>query len=391
MNIEKIVNEIKEQCLAQGQSALLGFTKKFDGLDLDSFILEINDDIKIDKTLEQAILQARDNIYKFHFAEYQKLILNEKIETFSEITCFKKFTAIEKVGIYIPNGLFSSLLMTVVSAQIVGCDDIVICTPPNVSDVVLYTCKILGIKKIYRLGGAQAVFAMAYGIGEIPKVSKIFGPGNEYVDAAKKIVSSIVAIDMPAGPSEVLVVADEGAKVDDVIYDLLAQLEHGRESKAWLFATSQKLLDEVNEKIKDVVKNAKRSSVLEVSINNLICEKFDSVEEAIKKSNEIAPEHLILNINKAVDFASLVSNAGSVFLGRFTTESLGDYFSGSNHVLPTAGFAHSFSGLSCASFGKFITFQNITKNGLQNVAQSVAAMAEAEGLEMHAKSILSRI
>lgn len=390
MNIDLAVKNIEQECLNKGQEALISLTKKFDKIDLESFIYKIEDEIKIDQALESAILKAKDNIYKFHFAQYQKLIDNKIVETSDEVSCFKKFRAIENVGIYIPSALFSSLLMTVIPAQIAGCKNITICTPPNVSNVVLYVCKILGIKKIYRLGGAQAIFAMADGIGEIPKVSKIFGPGNEYVDAAKKMVSNKVAIDMPAGPSEVMVVADKNAKVEDVAYDLLAQLEHGPKSRAWLFSDSQNLIDLVNLKTKEIIKTAARAFIIKHSINNLICQKFDSIKEAIKKSNEIAPEHLILNIENAANFVDEIKNAGSVFLGRYTTESLGDYFSGGNHVLPTAGFASSFSGLCVSSFGKFITFQEIKQGGLENAAKHVAVMAEAEGLEMHAKSILSR-
>lgn len=391
MDIIKVVSDIKERCLSGGQSALLELTKKFDQLDLDSLVFEIPDDIKIDEALASAILKAKDNIYKFHLEEYKKLLDNKPVQLSNQINCFKKFTAIENVGIYIPNGLFSSLLMTVIPAQIVGCKDITICTPANVSDVILYVCKILGVKKIFRLGGAQAIFAMAYGVGEISKVDKIFGPGNEYVDAAKKMVSNQVAIDMPAGPSEVLVIADDEAKTNDVIYDLLAQLEHGKESKAWLFTTSDRLLSEVKLQINQVIKTAKRANILECSINNLVCRKFENIKSAIDESNKIAPEHLILNVEKFADFIDLITNAGSVFLGRYTTESLGDYYSGSNHVLPTSGFAHSFSGLSCLSFGKFITFQEIKKDDLENVARAVSLMANAEGLEMHAKSILSRV
>ena len=389
--MKNIVLKIREDILSQGEAALFAITKEVDKIALESFIYKVPQNIKIDKNLAAAIKIAKKNIEKFHKAEYKKLYKNNKIETSSEIFCWKKFTPIQNVGLYVPNGLFSSLLMNVIPAQIAGCSKIIICTPPNPSQEILYVCRLLKINKIYTIGGAQAIFAMAYGVGEISKVDKIFGPGNEFVNEAKKLVSCEVAIDMPAGPSEVLIIGDENTKTYDAIYDLLAQLEHGKESRAWLFSSSDTLIKNVQEKIMAEIKKFPRQEILQKSINNLVCKKFNNIVEALDESNKIAPEHLILNIKDAENYLDLVKNAGSVFVGKYTTESLGDYLSGTNHVLPTSGFAKSFSGLSVLSFGKFITFQTTSKQGLESVAAHVATMAKAEGLNFHAESILSRL
>lgn len=389
MNILEKVQEIKDICLNKGQDGLFELTEKFDNIKLLTFVYQVPKNIKIDEKLEESIKIARDNIYKFHKAECDKLteFESDKIETSNEITCWKKFTPIENVGVYIPNKLFSSVLMNIIPAQIAGCKNIIVCTPPNPSNEILWTLNLLGIDTIYTIGGAQAIFAMAYGIGEIPKVDKIFGPGNEFVDAAKRIVSNEVAIDMPAGPSEVLVIADEKANKNAIIYDLLAQLEHGKESKAWLFCTDDLLIQAVKKDIKDIAMNSSRRNILESSLNNIVMKKVENINEAIDESNKIAPEHLILNILNAEQCLNKITNAGSVFVGRNTPESLGDYLSGTNHVLPTNGFARAFSGLSVLSFGKFITFQTATVDGLKNISENVKIMAEAEGLEFHAKSV----
>ena len=390
-DILKTVTEIRDNALAQGQQYLLDLTLKFDKISLESFVYEVPKQVAVAPELAQAIEIAAENIYKFHQAECDKISANEVVETFAGIRCFKKFTPIANVGIYVPNGLFSTLLMTIIPAKISGCKNIVICTPPNPSAALLYVCKVLDIEKIYTIGGAQAVFAMAYGIGEIPKVDKIFGPGNEYVDAAKRLVATEIAIDMPAGPSEVLVIADDKTDKKAVIYDLLAQLEHGKESRAWLFTTSQELIDEVTKDIAIEAQKFPRSKILEMSLKNLSYGCFADVKTAIVAANEIAPEHLIINVEMAETYQDLVENAGSVFVGKYTTESLGDYASGTNHVLPTAGFAKSYSGLSTLSFGKFITFQQASKEAVQRIGKHVAVMAEAENLQLHAQSILVRV
>ena len=339
--------------------------------------------------MEESIKIARDNIYKFHKIEYDKLksFGNDKIETSQGITCWKKFTPIENVGIYVPNKLFSSVLMNIIPAQIANCQNIIVCTPPNPSNEILWTLNLLGIDKIYTIGGAQAIFAMTYGIGEIPKVDKIFGPGNEFVDTAKRMVSNEIAIDMPAGPSEVLVIADENVNKKSVIYDLLAQLEHGNESRAWFFSNNQEVIDYINKDIINFIEFSSRKNILKNSIQNLIIQKVDNIDEAIEKSNKIAPEHLILNILNANKYIDKIQNAGSVFIGQNTPESLGDYLSGTNHVLPTNGFAKAFSGLSVLSFGKFITFQEATEEGFNNISENIKIMAKAEELEFHAISI----
>ena len=392
-DVVKIVEGIRETCLNRGQDGLLELCKKFDKLEGNSLIFNIPDNIEVDRNLQEAIKTAIENITKFHKAEFKKLqsFQDEKVKTTAGIVCWRKFTAIENVGVYVPNMLFSSALMNIIPAQIAGCKNIVVCTPPNPSNAILYALKVLGIDKIYTIGGAQAIFAMAYGIGEIPKVDKIFGPGNEFVDTAKKMVSQFVAIDMPAGPSEVLVITDETAKKEDTMYDLLAQLEHGRESKAWLFTTDLAQANWIKDNIMKVAEQSNRWNLLEKSLNNLQIEVVKNLDEAVEKSNKIAPEHLIINTKNAAQIAEKITNAGSVFIGSYASESLGDYLSGTNHVLPTSGFARGFSGLSVLSFGKFITFQNVSKEGLKTVGEKTICMAKNEGLGFHAESIASRI
>lgn len=390
MTILEDTKKIQEICFTQKQTGLLDLTKKFDAIALTSFIRQIPNDIQIEKQLKDSIHIAKSNIYKFHMSEYTKLTSfeNDKIETSTEVICWKKFTPIEKIGVYIPKNLFSSVLMNIIPAQIAGCQEIIVCTPPEPSPEILWTLNLLGIKKIYTIGGAQAIFAMAYGIGEIPKVDKIFGPGNEFVDTAKKLISNEVAIDMPAGPSEVLVIADKNANKNAVIYDLLSQLEHGKSSKAWLFSDDKNLIWSINNEIINAIQNASRNYILNFSLNNLIIEQVSNIHEAIRKSNQIAPEHLILNVQNPNQYLDQIKHAGSVFIGSNTPESLGDYLSGTNHVLPTNGFAKAFSGLSVLSFGKFITFQTATQHGLSLIAKNIATMANAEGLEFHAKSVI---
>ena len=377
-DVVKIVEEIRETCLNRGQDGLLELCKKFDKLEGDSLIFDIPNGIKVDKNLQSAIKTAIKNITKFHKSELKKLqsFQNDKVKTTTEIVCWRKFTAIENVGVYVPNMLFSSALMNIIPAQIAGCKNIVVCTPPNPSSAILYALKVLGINKIYTIGGAQAIFAMAYGIGEIPKVDKIFGPGNEFVDTAKKMVSQFVAIDMPAGPT---------------MYDLLAQLEHGRESKAWLFTTDLAQANWIENNIRQVAEQSNRWFLLEKSLNNLQIEVVKNIDEAVEKTNKIAPEHLIIDTKNAAQIAEKIKNAGSVFIGSYASESLGDYLSGTNHVLPTSGSARGFSGLSVLSFGKFITFQNVSKEGLKTVGEKTICMAKNEGLGFHAESIASRI
>lgn len=393
MDVVENVKNIRETCLNEGQEGLLELCRKFDKFEGNSLILDIPDYVEIDENLREAIETAVKNITKFHKAEAKKLaeFEEEKVETSNGIVCWRKFTPIENVGVYVPNMLFSSALMNIIPAQIAGCKNIVVCTPPNPSQAILFTLHQLGVEKIYTIGGAQAIFAMAYGIGEVPKVDKIFGPGNEFVDTAKKMVSQFVAIDMPAGPSEVLVIADETAKKEDTMYDLLAQLEHGKESKAWLLTTDDTQAEWIKDNIKTIAEQSNRWFLLEKSLNNLQIEVVKNIDEAIEKSNKTAPEHLIINAKNAEEIAEKITNAGSVFIGKYTSESLGDYLSGTNHVLPTSGFAKGFSGLSVLSFGKFITFQTATKNGLQNVAEKTICMAKNEGLGFHAESIISRI
>ena len=393
MNIEKIVNEVKDICLKKGQSGLLELSKKFDKFEKDSFIMNITNKINISSELKESIKTSFKNLTIFHKTELKKLqsFEKEKVKTSDGIICWRKFNPIENVGIYIPNSLFSSALMNIIPAKIAKCKNIIVCTPPNPSNYILYTLKTLGIKTIYTIGGAQAIFAMAYGIGEIPKVDKIFGPGNEFVDTAKRIVSQFVAIDMPAGPSEVFVITDKNANKENTMYDLLAQLEHGKESKAWLLTTDEKQAKWIKDNIEDIAKKSSRWFLLEHSLKKLTIKIVKSIEEAVNISNEIAPEHLIINTKTAINDSKKVKNAGSVFIGSYASESLGDYLSGTNHVLPTNGFAKAFSGLSVLSFGKFTTFQSVSIYGLKKVGYQTICMAKNEDLNFHSKSIESRL
>lgn len=389
MNTVKIVEEIRDYCITNGQSALLEYTKRFDKVELESLIFQIPNEIEVSEDFKIAIDIAIRNITKFHTEEHKRLTNYQNIETMPGIMCFKRFNPIENVGIYVPNGLFSSVLMTVILAKIAGCSNIIVCTPPRPSNEVIYTLRTLGIEKIYIIGGAQAIFAMAYGIGEVPRVDKIFGPGNEYVDTAKRMVSNEVAIDMPAGPSDVLVISDNGNPLH-IALDLLAQLEHGKESRAWFLTNSEDLIEKVTNIVLEKIKTAQRREILEVSSKNLEFIKCESILDAIEKSNKIAPEHLILNVENPMDYIEKIHNAGSVFLGKYASESFGDYASGTNHVLPTNGFARSFAGLSVASFGKETTFQEITQVGFSSLAKHIELMAELEKLEFHGESVKMR-
>jgi histidinol dehydrogenase len=390
--VQRIIDTVK----AEGDKALFSFAEKFDGVLLSSLKVseeELNGvEKKISPELKSAINTARKNIFKFHSAQKRKEI---KLETSDGITCWRKSIPIEKVGLYIPGGsapLFSTLLMLALPAQIAGCNEIIICTPPqkdgNISNVILYVAKLLGLKNIFKTGGAQAIAAMALGTESIPKVYKIFGPGNQWVTTAKQIVNSFgVAVDMPAGPSEVLVIADSSANPNFVAADLLSQAEHGPDSQAILITTDENLLHSVNKAVTDLRKKLSRNNIIEQSLRQSKLLLVNNLNEAINISNNYAPEHLILSVNNADDVASNIINAGSVFLGNYSPESAGDYASGTNHTLPTNGFAKAYSGLSTNSFTKEITFQKLSAKGLQNIANTVKVMANAENLDAHKLAI----
>ncbi|MEN8191309.1 MAG: histidinol dehydrogenase [Bacteroidota bacterium] len=396
---EKVI-PIINSVVDKGDKALIDFTKKFDGVELQSLKVDDSEfkeaELKISQELKDAIEIASQNIYQFHSS--QKLDV-KKITVSEGIICWRKSVPIERVGLYIPGGtspLFSSLLMLGIPAKIAGCKEIIVTTPPlkngKVSPYILYTANVLGITNVYKVGGAQAIAAMAKGTDSIPKVDKIFGPGNQWVTAAKQYVNSIgTAIDMPAGPSEVLVIADESADPKFVATDLLSQAEHGSDSQVILITTSNDLINSVQLEIESFTKLLPRKEFIQNSLSNSMIILVDTIDDAMSISNKYAPEHLILSVNNAEVIAENVINAGSVFLGNYSPESAGDYASGTNHTLPTNGYASVYSGVSLDSFMKNITFQKLTKSGLASIGNTIELMAESEGLDAHKLAVSIRM
>ena len=392
--VQSIINDIK----ATGDEAVKKYTKQFDGVELKNFKVK-DDEWKaaetIDEKLKKAIKTAIKNINTFHQSQKEEV---KKIETMPGITCWRKSVPIEKVGLYIPGGtapLFSTLNMLAAPAKIAGCKEIIVCTPPQkdgtIHPAILFVAKEIGIDKIYKIGGAQAIAAMAYGTDSISKVYKIFGPGNRFITYAKMLVASEgVAIDMPAGPSEVAIIADETCKAEFVAADLLSQCEHGKDSQVLLISNNEKAIEEINLCLKKQLKDLPRKKIAEQSLKNSKAILVETLDKAIELINEYAPEHLILACNSAVDLSEKIINAGSVFIGNYSPEAVGDYASGTNHTLPTNGFAKAYSGVSLDSFYKKITFQQLTKDGLNNIAETVELMANAEGLQAHANAITIR-
>ncbi|MBW8360751.1 MAG: histidinol dehydrogenase [Kaistella sp.] len=399
-DLENKVKDIIEQVKLGGDLAVKKWTMLFDkasDVNLKVSAEEIEEaETGVPEELKKAIAVAADNIRTFH--ETQK-IEEAVVETMPGVKCWRNNAAIEKVGLYIPGGsapLFSTVLMLGIPALISGCKRIVLCTPPdgdgNINPAVLYTASFLGIKEIYKVGGAQAIAALAYGTETIPKVDKIFGPGNQYVTKAKELIQkSGVAIDLPAGPSEVLVIADANADADFVASDLLSQAEHGPDSQVVLLTTCNELLVQVKIALKDQLRVLPRSVVAEKALANSFAVVFENLRDCIEFSNVYAPEHLILAVDKAENYAAQIRNAGSVFLGKYSCESAGDYASGTNHTLPTNGYARSYSGVSLDSFVKKITFQNISREGLKNIGNTVEVMAEAEQLWAHKNAVSIRL
>jgi len=394
-DIEKKVLPILELVKTRGDEGLRELAKKFDNIDLGELAFsaeEISDaENKLDDDLKKAIHQAYLNIHTFHKAQLQPV---EKIETMTGVTCWRRSVGIEKVGIYIPGGtapLFSTVLMLGIPAQLAGCREVILCTPSN-HPAILYAAKLVGVTKAFRLGGAQAIAAMAYGTENVPKVYKIFGPGNQYVTSAKMLVSKEgVAIDMPAGPSEVAIYADDSAVPAFVAADLLSQAEHGADSQVLLVSTSKKLLASVNLTLSSQLEKLARKDLAAKSIENSKAILVETQEDAIDLLNEYAAEHLILSVENAELVSEKIINAGSIFLGNYTPESCGDYASGTNHTLPTNGHARAYSGVSVDSFVKKITVQNITKEGIKNIGPVVEIMAEAESLDAHKKAVRIRL
>lgn len=396
--IAPAVNEIIYDVANNGDAALKKYAQKFDGVTLKSLSVskkEMDAAVKnINPQLKKAIQTARNNVYQFHAAQKS---VPAKIETYRGIFCWREARPIEKVGLYIPGGsapLFSTVLMLGIPAQIAGCNDIVLCTPPDkagkINNAILYAASLCGITKIYKTGGAQAITAMAYGTKTIPAVYKIFGPGNQYVTAAKQILQTKVAIDMPAGPSEVLVIADKTAVPSFVAADLLAQAEHGPDSQVVLVGTNEPVIKKVKEQITIQLEQLPRKEITEKALEHARIVLLKDLDEAIAFSNQYAPEHLILACKAGNPLLKQITSAGSVFIGNYSPESVGDYASGTNHTLPTNGYATAYSGVSLDSFVKKITFQQLTKEGLENIAGTVTTMAEAEGLQAHANAVKVR-
>lgn len=399
-DLESRVAPILAAVKAEGNTALQRFSQKFDKVALSSF--EVKDAEfeaaiqEVPESLQAAISLARKNIHAFHTSQKEPV---QVIETQAGIRCWRKSVAIDRVGLYIPGGtapLFSTILMLGVPAMIAGCKEIVLCTPPGplgkINPAILYTANLLGIKKVFKVGGAQAIAAMAYGTESIPQVYKIFGPGNQYVTMAKQLIGKEgVAIDMPAGPSEVAVVIDDSAHAGFVAADLLSQAEHGTDSQVLLVGTSAFKIGEVEKEVERQIKELPREEIARVAIANSKSILLKHEEEVVSLINEYAPEHLILAVENDEELAEKIVNAGSVFLGHFTPESVGDYASGTNHTLPTNGFAKAYSGVSLDSFVKKITFQKLNKEGIQSLGPAVEEMAEAEELVAHKRAVSIRL
>ena len=384
----------------RGDEAVKGYELKFDHIDLDTLAVtdeEMEEAEKLVSTeLRQAIELAHENIYKFHESQRFR---SKKVETQPGVVCWQKSVAIEKVGLYIPGGtapLFSTVLMLATPAKIAGCKEIVLCTPPDrqgrVNPAILVAARVAGVSRIYKIGGVQAIGAMAYGTESVPKVYKIFGPGNQYVMAAKQQVSlHDVAIDMPAGPSEVCVIADEMANAEFVAADLLSQAEHGVDSQVVLITTSSKLIDEVQQEVDRQLEQLPRKEMAQRALENSLIILVRDKKEAIDLSNAYAPEHLVIQTEDYEQLAEHVINAGSVFLGSYACESAGDYASGTNHTLPTHGYATTYSGVNLDSYCRKVTFQHLTDEGIRSIGRAVELMAAAEQLDAHKNAMTVRI
>jgi histidinol dehydrogenase len=394
------VQSILDAVALEGDPALFRLSETFDQVQLktiaiDPAMIEAAEAL-VAPALKTAIQSAKVNIEIFHQAQLKK---EEKIETMPGVWCWRKSVGIEKVGIYIPGGtapLFSTVLMLGVPAKLAGCKEVVLCTPPRkdgtIDPAILYAAQLVGIQQIYTIGGAQAIAAMAYGTASVPKVFKIFGPGNQYVTAAKQLIQQQgIAIDMPAGPSEVCVYADETAVPAFVAADLLSQAEHGPDSQVLLIASNKHVVEQVQLEIEQQLVNLPRQDFASKALGHSKAIVIALREDAIQLINAYAPEHLILSVDNALVVADKIINAGSVFIGNYSPESVGDYASGTNHTLPTNGYAKAYSGVSVDSFVKKITFQQLTEMGLKNIAQTVIQMASGEQLEAHAQAVAIRV
>ena len=398
--LEKSVRKIMEAVKKRGDRAVRKYTQEFDGVKLRKLEVtakEIRDAEKeVDAQLKEAIIQAAKNIKKFHEAQRQDIMV---VETMPGVECWRKSIAIDSVGLYIPGGtapLFSTILMLGIPASLAGCKEIILCSPPDAQGklhpAILFAAKLVGVNRIFKAGGVQAIAAMAYGTDSIPKVDKIFGPGNQYVTAAKQLVQQDgIAIDMPAGPSEVCVLADSEANPVFVAADLLSQAEHGTDSQVLLISDDPKLISRTLEEIKLQVELLSRRNIATAALENSKAILVNDLKEGMAIANAYAPEHLIIACADYEKLATMVTTAGSVFLGNFTPESAGDYASGTNHTLPTNGHANAYSGVSLDSFVKKVTFQKISKEGLKDLGGTIITMANAEGLQAHAEAVRLRL
>lgn len=399
-DIEQTVSQIFSEVKLKGDRAIKKYTTLFDGVNLEELQvskIEIEEAIiKVPKELKEAIILAKSNIEKFHDAQKAQKI---KVETIKGVTCWQEKRPIEKIGLYIPGGtapLFSTVLMLAIPAQLAGCKEVVLCTPPDknarINPAILYAADLCGINKVFKVGGIQAIAAMTFGTVTIPQTYKLFGPGNQFVTVAKQLATRHgVSIDMPAGPSELLIVADETANEAFVASDLLSQAEHGTDSQVILVSTSKDLLDKVSIEVEKQIVELPRKLIAQKAIKNSKLIFIDSKESALDLINEYGPEHFIICVKDEDYFINGIQNAGSVFIGNYTPESAGDYASGTNHTLPTNGYAKQYSGVNLDSFTKSMTFQKISKKGIKNIGEAIELMADAEGLQAHKNAVTLRL
>ncbi|WP_298879975.1 histidinol dehydrogenase [uncultured Polaribacter sp.] len=399
-DIEDVVNKVFTDVQTNGDSAIKKYTKQFDGVSLDNNIVSSNEiDTAISlvsEDLKEAINIAKENITNFHAAQKTEKVF---VETTNGVACWQEKRPIQKVGLYIPGGtapLFSTVLMLAIPAQIAGCKEIVLCSPPNkegnINPAILYAANLCGVTKIIKVGGIQAIAGFTFSTETIPQVYKIFGPGNQYVTVAKQLSTKHgVAIDMPAGPSELLVVADDSAKASYVASDLLSQAEHGADSQVILVSTSKTLIEDVEKELAIQLAQLSRAEIAQKAINNSKSIWVENDTIALELINEYGPEHFIVCTNNNEFYIDNIANAGSVFIGNYTPESAGDYASGTNHTLPTNGFSKSYSGVNLDSFTKSITFQKISKEGIKSIGNAIELMAAAEGLDAHKNAVTIRL
>ena len=398
--IETIVNQVFEDVQSNGDQAVRKYTKQFDKVSLSSLVVtedEINTAVqKVSNELKEAIQLAASNIEKFHKAQQSESVYQE---TMPGVVCWQEKRPIQKVGLYIPGGtapLFSTVLMLAIPAKLSGCQEIIMCSPPNkegnIASEILYAANLCGVTSIYKVGGIQAISGLTFGTETIPKVYKIFGPGNQFVTVAKQMATKYgVAIDMPAGPSELLVMADDSANASFVASDLLSQAEHGIDSQVVLVSTSKKMIENVSVALKKQLEDLLRKDIAVKAIENSTSILVNNFKEALALINEYGPEHFIVCTSDNNFFVDGIINAGSVFIGNYTPESAGDYASGTNHTLPTNGHSKAYSGVNLDSFSKSVTFQEISKIGIQNIGPSIELMAEAEGLQAHKNAVTQRL